>query len=157
MDTDDWQLNPQIFKLIDELWGPHTLDCFASARTKQLERFCSRWWNPGCLAIDAFSVDWTTELVWLVPPLYLVSRVIDMLLYSKCHATLVVPKWQSAPWWPKLQPREHEKCLVKEMMFLPKHLDTFLPGMCPHNLFGGKEMLCEVVALRICTKDDCDC
>ena len=27
---DDWQLFPEIFKLLDGRWGPHTVDCFAT-------------------------------------------------------------------------------------------------------------------------------
>ena len=102
VDMDDWQVEPSIFQLLDEKWGPHTLDCFASARTRQLERFCSRWWNPGCVAINAFSVDWSKERVWLVPPLHLIADVIDMINASSCHGTLIVPGWCSAAWWPRL-------------------------------------------------------
>ena len=63
VDVDDWQLHPQLFEKLDSMWGPHTLDCFASMRTKQIDRFCSRWWNPGCVGIDVFTVDWSQERV----------------------------------------------------------------------------------------------
>ena len=49
IDTEDWMLSHEVFKEMDMVWGPHTLDCFASQCTKQLDRFCSRWWNPGCV------------------------------------------------------------------------------------------------------------
>ena len=98
VDVDDWQVHPRLFEELDDVWGPHTLDCFASLRTKQIEKFCSRWWNPGCAGIDAFTMDWSCERVWLVPPLYLIGQVVDMLVISKCHGTLVVPEWPSAPW-----------------------------------------------------------
>jgi len=27
VDTDDWKLNPIIFKQLDAIWGPHSVDC----------------------------------------------------------------------------------------------------------------------------------
>ena len=156
-DTDDWQLNPKLFDWLDSMWGPHSIDCFASSRTKQMSRFCSRWWNPGCSGIDAFTVNWSGERVWLVPPMYLIGRVVDMLIVSKCHGTLVVPEWQSAPWWPKLRCGPKWADFVKEAISLPKSHDTFLEGTCPYNFFGGSVSPCDVYALRICTVTNCVC
>ena len=68
VDTDDWKLSSEVFDEIDGLWGPHTVDCFASAESAQLPRFCSRWWNPGCLPVDAFTMCWEGENLWLCPP-----------------------------------------------------------------------------------------
>ena len=63
VDQDDWQLNPALFREMEGRWGPYSLDCFASFKTKQLSKYCSRWWNPECFAIDAFTVDWSIERV----------------------------------------------------------------------------------------------
>ena len=41
-DSNDYMLDPACFNYIDALWGPHTIDRFASLKTKQLERYCSR-------------------------------------------------------------------------------------------------------------------
>ena len=56
VDTDDWMLNPVHFCQLDILWGPHTVDHFASHNSFQLPRFCSRWWYPGSETVDAFTV-----------------------------------------------------------------------------------------------------
>ena len=153
VDTDDWQLNPSIFEAIDQLWGPHTLDCFASLRTRQLERFCSRWWNPECYAIDAFTVDWSKERVWLVPPFYLISRVLSMLTECRSHGTLVIPRWVSAEWWPKLHGGTGWRWFVKSVVSVPYGKDSFLAGSCPYNLLGGKDYSCEVLALKVCMRE----
>ena len=55
-DSNDYMLHPACFYCIDALWGPYTFDRFASLKTKQLERYCSRYYNPGCVAADAFIV-----------------------------------------------------------------------------------------------------
>ena len=41
-DSNDYMLDPACFNYLDALWGPHTIDRFASLKTKQLERYCSR-------------------------------------------------------------------------------------------------------------------
>ena len=56
VDTDDWMLNPLHSHQLDILWGPHTVDRFASHNSFQLPRFCSRWWCPGTETVDAFTV-----------------------------------------------------------------------------------------------------
>ena len=30
IDDDDWSLHPDLFKMLDTKWGPHTIDRFAS-------------------------------------------------------------------------------------------------------------------------------
>ena len=155
VDTDDWQLNPEVFKQFDQAWGPHTLDCFASLRTKQMDRYCSRWWNPGCFAIDAFTVDWCGERVWLVPPIYLLPRVLDMIFANECHGTLILPSWASAPWWPRICSSKGWVDCIKEVCYLPCDADVFVGGTCPWNLFGGGKYAGDVLALRICTVDGC--
>eukprot|EP00117_Sycon_ciliatum_P022902 scpid26163/ scgid19621/ Retrovirus-related Pol polyprotein from transposon gypsy; Reverse transcriptase; Endonuclease len=157
VDQDDWQLNPALFREMEGRWGPYSLDCFASFKTKQLSKYCSRWWNPECFAIDAFTVDWSIERVWMVPPIYLISRTIDMLLACRTHGTLVVPEWRSAPWWPKLHDGAAWYGFVKECVWLPKDENTFLQGSCPWNLFGYGMPKSEIIALKLCAVSGCDC
>lgn len=155
VDEDDWMLNRQIFRWLDDMWGPHTLDAFASTRNAQVERFCSRWWNPGCLAIDAFTHPWENENMWLVPPIHLLPRVVRTLLGSHCHGTLVVPRWVSAPWWPMLHNGCHWIREVVAVQELPGNDQTFLPGACRWNLFGNWVPTCVVLAVRLCSTGCC--
>ena len=60
-DAADYMLGPKCFRYIDQLWGPHTLDRFASIKTKQLVRYRSRYRNPGCEASNAFTVSWSLD------------------------------------------------------------------------------------------------
>ena len=53
----DWQITPDFFLSLEELWGPHTVDCFANFYTAKLPRFFSRFWNPGASGIDFFAQD----------------------------------------------------------------------------------------------------
>ena len=100
VDSDDWSVAPEVFHLLENRWGPHSIDRFASNYNSKLPRFNSRYWNPGSETIDAFSVSWARENNWLVPPISLVARTILHLRDSRGCGTLVAPYWKSAPFWP---------------------------------------------------------
>ena len=52
---DDWQITQDFFLSLEELWGAHTVDCFADFYIAKLSRFFSRFWNPGASGIDFFA------------------------------------------------------------------------------------------------------
>ena len=54
-------LDPSWFARLDSCLSPHTIDHFASVKTKQLDTFCSRFLSPGCEAVDAFTVSWAGD------------------------------------------------------------------------------------------------
>jgi len=58
---DDYSLNPAIFDYLNSIWGPYTIDRFASAHNAHLKRYNSRYGAPGSEAIDAFTCDWAGE------------------------------------------------------------------------------------------------
>ena len=60
-DCNDYMIDPSWFARLDSCLGPHTIDRFASVKTKQLDRFCSRFLGPGCEAVDAFTVSWVGD------------------------------------------------------------------------------------------------
>ena len=47
IDYDDWEITPQLFRLLEEKFGPHTVDCFADYNNCKVQKFYSRFWNPG--------------------------------------------------------------------------------------------------------------
>ena len=105
VDLDDWQVSADVFSKFDVLWGPHTVDRFASAYNAHLMRFNSKFWSPGTEAVDAFTVDWAAEVNWCVPPLHLIARTIRHAQASRAKGTLAFPAWKSAPFWPILCPK----------------------------------------------------
>ena len=40
-DRKDWKLRPDLFAILDKLWGPHTIDLFASPVNAHLPRFAT--------------------------------------------------------------------------------------------------------------------
>ena len=49
VDLDDWQVSPNVFNMMNSMWGPHTVDRFASPCNAQLidsiARFGAREWR----------------------------------------------------------------------------------------------------------------
>ena len=148
VDYDDWQLNPAVFEALDAVWGPHSVDCFASFQNCQIARLNSRCWNPGSEAVDAFTVNWVGENNWLCPPVGLVPRVIWHAQVCAAEGTLIVPCWQSAPFLPLICPAENWFApFVKGCCDLPMVNFLFLPGLSGHVLFNGQIPNMRVVAL----------
>jgi hypothetical protein len=71
LDTSDWKSNPRIFKYIDKLWGPHTIDRFASMENTMLPRYNSRWLDPETSGVECLHFpdsNWQKENNWANPP-----------------------------------------------------------------------------------------
>jgi hypothetical protein len=149
-DPDDYMLDPECFHIIDQLWGPHTHDRFASLKTKQLPRFSSRYLNPGCEVMDAFTVSWSNENNWIFPPPYLIPRVIGHMRAGKESGTLLIPYWPSAPWWPLLISKDNSwKSFVKSSLNLPTYNGIFIPGSAASNIFTAGVPPFQLRALRV--------
>ena len=145
VDFDDWQITHDLFQSLEQLWGPHTVDCFANYYTAKLPRFFSRFWNPGTSGIDFFAQDLSSENCLVVPPVALVARVIHYLSLQKTMATLVVPLWPSSSFWPLLTSKYRsfiKGCFTlnaSQALALGRNLSSFL---------GSPRFTGEIVALR---------
>jgi hypothetical protein len=51
----EWKLHPAIFKILDQMWGPHTIDRFASMSNRCLPTYNSRFWDPWSSGVDALA------------------------------------------------------------------------------------------------------
>lgn len=150
-DPNDYMLDPSCFRYINEVWGPHTVDRFASMKTSQLERYCSRYRNPGCESVDAFTVSWSKENNWLFPPPYLIPRVLKHMSAGGEDGTLIVPQWPSASWWPLLVDMNGSwKGFVTGAMTIHPYNGIFLAGSAASNIFTSEVPSFLILALRIC-------
>ena len=134
-DFDDWRVDPQLFATIDSLWGPHSVDVFAHVDNTQLPRFYSRFWCPGAIAVDAFTVNWAGEVNWWVPPVHLVGRVLRHAQHCSAMGSLLVPAWKSASFWPLLCPDgQYLAPFVHQWMFIPFDSSIILPGKSGNSI-----------------------
>ena len=101
-DTEDWQVQVHIFQFLQKRYKTFTLDPFASNLSAKTEKFFSKYWCRNSSGVDAFSYCWEDEILWLVPPPRLIARVLFHAKLSRGKGLLIVPKWQSAAYWPLL-------------------------------------------------------
>ncbi|MEW8548152.1 MAG: reverse transcriptase domain-containing protein [Candidatus Thiodiazotropha sp.] len=147
-DSDDWGMKWWVFLWLDHLWGPHTYDRFASDYNAKCATFSSRWWCPGTSAIDAFSESWQGHNNWLVPPPRLIVRCLHKLRNEGAEGTLIVPKWQSAPFWPLLYPDGQNLAKnVSKSLVLPGSILT-VRGRGKNGIFCGKPLKFDMIAFK---------
>ena len=149
-DANDYMLDRSCFRSLDKLWGPPLVDRFASVKTKQLDRFCSRFLNPGCEAADAFTVSWAGVNNWLFPPPFLVPRVLRHMSVGKEDGTLLVPEWSSAPWWPLLVTRRGSwREFVVDSRRIQPYEGIFVPGSAASSIFSSGTPAFSLLALKL--------
>ncbi|XP_052782688.1 uncharacterized protein LOC128218952 isoform X1 [Mya arenaria] len=147
-DSDDWSIKQFVFNDLERVWGPHTCDRFACSYNAKCANFNSKYWCPGTTSVDAFSVQWSGENNWLVPTPRLINDCIIKIKKEQCKATLLVPMWKSAPFWPICFQSDGEKagfvhdCIV----FQPRRLTR--RGRGRNGIFDGRPLKFGFVALR---------
>lgn len=95
----DWSLNKSVFRHLNALWGPHTVDRFASQYNTQLPRFNSLFWNPGTEAVDAMAQDWRRENNFVNPPFWMLGRILHLVREQQVCATVIAPRWPGQRWF----------------------------------------------------------
>ncbi len=149
----DYRIPSELFRAIDASWGPHTIDLFASHDNVQplaaphTGRFCSHYYDPDALWVDALSLPWEERDVhWAFPPPHLLTRVIGHFRACGARGTLIVPDQPGAPWWPALRAGHGWARLVRECRPLGP-AQAVLRGLSHRNadVFDGRSVL----ALRI--------
>ena len=125
LDKADWSINPRVFRYLDRLWGPHTVDRFASMENALLRRYNARWRDPHAEAVDCLRLSddaWRAELNWCNPPWELLDDLLLKLRRSGAAATVVAPRWPERDWYQQLHEMS-EECIT----YPPAH-DLFHPG-----------------------------
>ena len=152
IDYNDWSLSKEFFEYIDQQWGPHTIDRFANHKNKKLNRFNSKFWCPGTEAVDAFSQNWSGENNWLVPPIHLISKTIRYIKTFQCKASLKVPLWESAPFWPLINKNASEQYSFVEKSYAFSEPNAFLhKGQYKNSLLGSSKFKSKLIPFKLNT------
>ena len=104
IDTDDWTIDFETFNYVQQNFGNFTVNRFASDSNNKVEKFNSKFYCPTTKGVNAFTFDWSKEFNWLCPPISLVGACINHLKSCKGRGVLLVPRWESAFYWPLLTP-----------------------------------------------------
>ena len=145
-DFDDWGIKAEWFQKICEYFKiTATIDRFADGTNRKTTRFNLRFFHSQAEATDCFTQQWKGEINWVVPPVFLINRAID---YCKiCQATmiLVVPKWKSATFWPKLHDLMTSKYTVGQI----EMGNIFIKGTTNSSVFGSDNWKGKSLALLV--------
>ena len=101
---DMWRLDPSVFRSVTQRLGlTPTIDRFATATTTLLPRWNAPCPEPGSVAPDGLSQDWTAECSWIHPPLNLLPDVAAKLDRApSSRAIVVAPFWPAEQWFDTL-------------------------------------------------------
>jgi hypothetical protein len=102
-DRSEWQLTEEAWAEVQEAWGPHSVDLFATRNNALLPRYFSRYAEPDSAGRDALRQDWRQEFNgYANPPYALLPQIIEKVRSSGCEITLVAPVWPAQPWLAEL-------------------------------------------------------
>ena len=153
VDFDDWGVSQIFFKFMDSLWGPHSVDRFADDHNAKLKTFNSKYWCPNTSQVDAFAVSWQGENNWLVPPIApidLVGQAVKHLKACKAQATLVIPYWPSAAFWPILFSCDSTVVsVVDKVIRFSDPSFIYVQGRNKNSIFGSDRFTSEVLCVRL--------
>ncbi|XP_072043483.1 uncharacterized protein, partial [Amphiura filiformis] len=150
IDFDDWGVSRPFFDFMNSLWGPYSVDRFADPINAKMGKFNSKFWCPGTAQVDAFSLDWSSDNNWLVPPISAIPAVLRHIKVCKAQGTLVVPMWPSSPFWPLLFSQQSDfKDLVKFCIQFTDTSNIFVQGRNMNSTFGSKFFTSKVMCIRL--------
>jgi hypothetical protein len=117
----EWQLHPNLFRMLDKRWGRHTIDRFATMCNTQLPRYNSRFADPCTAGIDALAQsDWAHHTNYVNAPFRLLSKVLRIVQEQGATATVIAPWWPAQPWFNKLR-----ELSIQPPISLPNRRKTF--------------------------------
>ncbi|CAJ0931606.1 unnamed protein product, partial [Ranitomeya imitator] len=94
IDSGEWSLHPEIFRQICHRWGTPYVDLMASHFNAKVSNFMARTHDPWSLGADALVQDWTqVQLLYIFPPLPLISRVVRKIKQEGVPTILIAPDW----------------------------------------------------------------
>lgn len=111
----DYSLTRETFGQLEHMFGPHSIDRFASDNSTQLPRYNTQYFSPKAEAFDAFSLHWGGDNNYIFPPPSLVGRALHHASLCKAKITIVYMQWYSRPYMQALRACEqtgHLLCSV---------------------------------------------
>lgn len=106
------------------------IDLFASRTNKKCKMFVSWHKDPESAAVDAFTLNWSSLKFYAFPPFSQILRVLNKIERDEATGIVVVPKWETQPWFPKFLSLLTENCIS----FAPSENLLSFQNRLPHPL-----------------------
>ena len=101
-DDTEWSLDSNLFADLVAKWGQPDIDLFASRLNHKADKYVSWKADPGAIATDALSIDWSPYKLVCFPPFSLIGKVLQKTQQDHVNTIIVVPNWQTQFWYPLL-------------------------------------------------------
>ena len=150
-DFEDWETTNTLFKYLNRVWRPFTIDRFANNKNCKTKVFNSKYWCPNTTCVDAFSTSWKRKNSYLVPPIHLIPKAIIQLRLSKAQGVLVAPFWSSAAFWPLLFNLQNKipSHFLKDFKIFPDPTQCFQLGNKKLSLIGSTRFKNKVICIKL--------
>ncbi len=149
VDMDDWGIESGTHAFSDKKFGPHDFDRFANAENRKCTNFNSLNWEKGSQGVDALSFDWKGYNNWVVPPPYLLAKVVQHMLACAAEGTVIMPEWPSNPVWPIVMPDRKPAVFVKDIIRFKPGMSAIKAGNFEKSVFSSENLKADVLAFRI--------
>ena len=98
-DLHDYSLNHDSFLLVNELFGPFVVDCFASKENKKCTFYFSKFEDSSASGRNFFAQSLPFCPLFVFPPVHLIIPTLLHLAKFNCYGCLIVPFWPSSIFW----------------------------------------------------------
>ena len=98
-----WELDTPNFHMICERWGYPIVNMFTTNQNTTRTMFCSHAGRGHNSLGDAFMIHWTTDLLYLFPPIPLIQWMIVKIRQVGANVFLTAPYWPHQPWFTTLR------------------------------------------------------
>lgn len=119
----EFELDCKIYKQVIQKFGMPEIDLFASYSNNKCPRYISYQPDPGCQAVDAFTINWQDLFFYAFPPFCLILRTLKKIKTDKAEGIVVVPSWSSQPFYPLWK----DLLVGKALTFSPENNPIFSP------------------------------
>ena len=124
------------------------IDLFASRLNYRLKPYVSYKPNPGAVAVDAFSIQWSQYVFYAFSPFSVIMRTLQKIQQDQATGLLLAPFWPTQAWWPTLT-----RMLIQAPLVLPNRKDTLYLSQDPsavHPLNNQMSLLLCHLSGNIC-------
>lgn len=146
IDIEDWGISDNFFKILNNSFGPFTLDAFGNSYNYKCPRFYSLFHCPGTLGVDALTHNWHGENVLLVPPVNAIGQALSHLRTCSAKGVLIAPKWPSSYFWPLLL-NDFNRFIKDVQVYKGKNV--LKHGFNKNSILGSPDFQGDVIAVAI--------
>ena len=98
-DSAEWSIDQKMFNFIVSKFGFPSIDLFSSNENHKSPRYVSWLKDPNSTFIDAFSIYWDNEFLFIFPPFSLLPKVLRKAQEELTKGIIIAPIWSSQSWF----------------------------------------------------------